>query len=682
MGNTNSTPNNPENPDQNNENNNPDTPAVNSSSITEEEARFSNVYSLGGTRFEVDKQRFLFGDSTDLNLICKHSLNFYAANNAKNTGAGDAIKREKNKIKNKQIQQDKALKEALSKNSYLDNVQVNSLRNTPYTSNDSQVIVNPIHLLINIRRTSVRLVPKIDTKTKKPIPSIYKLNFIYDAMVTCSIKMDLYECLSDFNPNMTNTQPIMKVYRTEKLKSDVAVKFENFKDSPDLDMTEIMTSLKKLGTNKEGNGSSSSSSFYLIITIYRICQEARADKNFQEQTTFIHIDQVNEGLSKTDNWVIKSVRQICQVGKIQFFLQDIYGIENKKKLNKEKTAYETGGAATANLAAGIPGLDDTAGKSTNKDPQPDDEDTSCVVCLSEPRDTVMLPCRHLCMCSPCADKLRYQHGTCPFCRNPFQALLRIKAIKNGKTRREYSLADSLNGLQKEKKSKRKNKRSKDKDGKDGGGDANGHGKSGRGEISEEKLARARERKRKKEEKKRREKEGGSSKPETDTIEYEGTGFGVSSSKPKSTSKSKNENSKTRNKSPDPPKSKARSNANVKDAKDSKLNSKTRSDQKDDKNKNQSKSKSKSKSKKEKSPSPPPESDLSETDSGSIETDDDDNFNSAMSQTADFDSDTSMVNHTMGSLSDKDDFSDNEFKDLDGDGMSESRVTVQRNNKKR
>ena len=93
---------------------------------------------------------------------------------------------------------------------------------------------------------------------------------------------------------------------------------------------------------------------------------------------------MNEGLSKTDNWNIVSVRQVCSVGKIQFLLQDIYGIENKKQLNKEKLGYEK--------------------DVNNPNSAGEDEDTNCVVCLSEPRDTIMLPCRHLCLCSSCMNK--------------------------------------------------------------------------------------------------------------------------------------------------------------------------------------------------------------------------------------------------------------------------------------
>ncbi len=53
--------------------------------------------------------------------------------------------------------------------------------------------------------------------------------------------------------------------------------------------------------------------------------------------------------------------------------------------------------------------------------QPSDDENSdnsneCVVCLSDLRDTLILPCRHLCLCNSCADTLRYQANNCPICR--------------------------------------------------------------------------------------------------------------------------------------------------------------------------------------------------------------------------------------------------------------------------
>jgi hypothetical protein len=51
------------------------------------------------------------------------------------------------------------------------------------------------------------------------------------------------------------------------------------------------------------------------------------------------------------------------------------------------------------------------------------------VCMSEPMDTMVLPCRHLCLCNSCAEVLRYQASKCPICRAPFHSLLKISVAK-------------------------------------------------------------------------------------------------------------------------------------------------------------------------------------------------------------------------------------------------------------
>ncbi|NWR16496.1 RN157 ligase, partial [Emberiza fucata] len=54
-----------------------------------------------------------------------------------------------------------------------------------------------------------------------------------------------------------------------------------------------------------------------------------------------------------------------------------------------------------------------------------DNSAECVVCLSDVRDTLILPCRHLCLCNTCADTLRYQANNCPICRLLMRAPLSL-----------------------------------------------------------------------------------------------------------------------------------------------------------------------------------------------------------------------------------------------------------------
>ncbi|CAN4121556.1 unnamed protein product [Withania somnifera] len=66
------------------------------------------------------------------------------------------------------------------------------------------------------------------------------------------------------------------------------------------------------------------------------------------------------------------------------------------------------------------------GTSVENDFDGNDPGKECVICLSEPRDTTVLPCRHMCMCSGCAKVLRFQTNRCPICRQPVERLLEIK----------------------------------------------------------------------------------------------------------------------------------------------------------------------------------------------------------------------------------------------------------------
>jgi hypothetical protein len=50
---------------------------------------------------------------------------------------------------------------------------------------------------------------------------------------------------------------------------------------------------------------------------------------------------------------------------------------------------------------------------TEKQPS---EAGTCVVCMATPKTVLLMPCRHLCVCKACSDKLTPDR-TCPMCRN-------------------------------------------------------------------------------------------------------------------------------------------------------------------------------------------------------------------------------------------------------------------------
>ncbi|WOK95983.1 putative E3 ubiquitin-protein ligase LUL4 [Canna indica] len=108
------------------------------------------------------------------------------------------------------------------------------------------------------------------------------------------------------------------------------------------------------------------------------------------QITQAVIEKNNDGIFK-----VKVVNQILYVDGERYELQEIFGLVSsvETEVNGEEDA---------------------------------DMGKECVICLSEPRDTAVLPCRHMCMCSECAKALRLQSNKCPICRQPVEQLMGIK----------------------------------------------------------------------------------------------------------------------------------------------------------------------------------------------------------------------------------------------------------------
>ncbi|KAJ0084899.1 hypothetical protein Patl1_30710 [Pistacia atlantica] len=94
---------------------------------------------------------------------------------------------------------------------------------------------------------------------------------------------------------------------------------------------------------------------------------------------------------------VRVIKQILWVNNVRYELQEIYGIGNTVSSEADES----------------------------------DSGKDCVICLSEPRDTTVLPCRHMCMCSGCAKVLQFQSNRCPICRQPVDRLLEIKEVKCG-----------------------------------------------------------------------------------------------------------------------------------------------------------------------------------------------------------------------------------------------------------
>lgn len=118
---------------------------------------------------------------------------------------------------------------------------------------------------------------------------------------------------------------------------------------------------------------------------------SESEQNSVSGTTNSQITQAVFGKEK-GVYQLKVMKQILWVNGMRYELQEIYGI----------------------------------GNSVDGDVDANDPGKECVICLSEPCNTTVLPCRHMCMCSGCAKVLRFQTNRCPICRQPVERLLEIK----------------------------------------------------------------------------------------------------------------------------------------------------------------------------------------------------------------------------------------------------------------
>ncbi|KAH9619083.1 hypothetical protein KSS87_011580 [Heliosperma pusillum] len=140
------------------------------------------------------------------------------------------------------------------------------------------------------------------------------------------------------------------------------------------------------------------------VDVYPLAVKADACPPTNESGTIEHTvpastnSQINQAIFVKDKgeFKLKVLKQILWVNGMRYELQEIYGIGN---------------SVEGEIDANDPGKE-------------------CVICLSEPRDTTVLPCRHMCMCSGCAKVLRFQTNRCPICRQPVERLLEIK-VNNG-----------------------------------------------------------------------------------------------------------------------------------------------------------------------------------------------------------------------------------------------------------
>ncbi|KAI4372267.1 hypothetical protein MLD38_010516 [Melastoma candidum] len=122
------------------------------------------------------------------------------------------------------------------------------------------------------------------------------------------------------------------------------------------------------------------------------------DPSGKTSSTMSSNSQITQAVLERDNqghFQAREVKQILWNEGVRYELLEICGISSGSS-NAEEAGYE------------------------DNDPRKE-----CVICMTEPKDTVVVPCRYMCMCSKCAKNLRLQ-SKCPICCQLIQGLIEIE----------------------------------------------------------------------------------------------------------------------------------------------------------------------------------------------------------------------------------------------------------------
>jgi len=232
-------------------------------------------------------------------------------------------------------------------------------------------------------------------------PSVLKVAFTFDAAVPCRISVFFAatvvagdNCRIETKPNLPSGTAS---YAEQGVKQEFVQKAEDGLDLAKYNVEELTSNPREhipLVIRLETCSSEGSSS-----DGEHIGQPLAHD--VQAQTTYAKlVKHDDEG-----GYSVKVLKQKIWFQGTTYELKEIFGIENTK--------------STASAANG-------AGGSAY-----DDGSKECVICMTEPRNTAVLPCRHMCLCRECANVLRFQSNKCPICRSRVDTLLEIR-VENRK----------------------------------------------------------------------------------------------------------------------------------------------------------------------------------------------------------------------------------------------------------
>ncbi|KAI0000170.1 hypothetical protein BJV74DRAFT_882830 [Russula compacta] len=125
----------------------------------------------------------------------------------------------------------------------------------------------------------------------------------------------------------------------------------------------------------------------IVIQLVALDDFEKELPSVNRQSTYLHVVRLGSpvtGGEDSRQWVVKVVKREATIGPHTFHLHEIYGL------------------SSASTQPALPAADPTAHTYPPTAHTEDEPSSECLVCLSSPREVVLLPCRHLVACKECA----------------------------------------------------------------------------------------------------------------------------------------------------------------------------------------------------------------------------------------------------------------------------------------
>ncbi|AYU78044.1 hypothetical protein, conserved [Leishmania donovani] len=251
----------------------------------------------------------------------------------------------------------------------------------------------------------VKMLATIEASTVSYMPATQVLTF-YITSICESLTYEIHTGVKEFVHNGTVCYRPNRP-KLEPVKTEIRGPQENRKITLKLDINSLEEKEKSFNKHYPKQMPC------VIVLRYKtteICKrdDGRDNNNQTEEEMRVeHTEHTSVDLAEKPKRRV--ISQIVTAGGNAYTVENLYGVDN------DGTAPASGNGGGAVMIG-----------STIED----EEDGLCVICLTNPKDTAVMPCRHMCMCKDCGEQLLKHKPVCPVCRAPISTLLHMPSLSN------------------------------------------------------------------------------------------------------------------------------------------------------------------------------------------------------------------------------------------------------------